>query len=44
MHKDQTGVHIEGHIKIWDPESKEIYVNKRNAIHYENMSNDWHRV
>jgi hypothetical protein len=39
MHKDQTGVHIEGHIKIWDPESKEIYVNKRNAIHYENMSN-----
>jgi hypothetical protein len=38
MHKDQTGVHIEGHIKIWDPESKEIYVNKRNAIHYENIS------
>jgi len=37
--KDVTGVHIEGHIKIWDPESKEIYVNKRNAIHYENMSN-----
>ena len=36
--KDVTGIHIEGHIKIWDPESKEIYVNKRNAIHYENMS------
>jgi hypothetical protein len=36
--KDATGIHIEGHIKIWDPESKEIYVNKRNAIHYENMS------
>jgi hypothetical protein len=33
-----TGVHIEGHIKIWDPKSEEIYVNKRNAIHYENMS------
>lgn len=37
--KDVTGVHIEGHIKIWDPESQEIYINKRNAIHYENMSN-----
>jgi hypothetical protein len=36
--KDQTGIHIEGHIKIFDPISKEILVNKRNAIHYENMS------
>jgi hypothetical protein len=36
--KDATGIHIEGHIKIWDPVSAEIYVNKRNAIHYENMS------
>jgi len=36
--KEQTGVHIEGHIKIFDPVSNEIYVNKRNAIHYENMS------
>jgi hypothetical protein len=36
--KDQTGVHIEGHIKISDPVSGEVYVNKRNAIHYENMS------
>lgn len=36
--KDQTGIHIEGHIKIWDPESKEVYINKRNAIHYENIS------
>lgn len=36
--KDTTGVHIEGHIKISDPVSGEIYVNKRNAIHYENMS------
>ena len=36
--KDATGIHIEGHIKIHDPISKEIYINKRNAIHYENIS------
>ena len=35
---ENSGVHIEGHIKIFDPESKEVYVNKRNAIHFENMS------
>ena len=32
------GFHFEGHIKIFDPETKEIYIDKRNAIHYENMS------
>ena len=36
--KDATGIHVEGHIKIFDPVSKEVYINKRNAIHYENMS------
>lgn len=35
---ENTGIHIEGHIKIWDPESGSVYINKRNAIHYENMS------
>ena len=36
---DEKGpFHIEGHIKIFDPKSGEIFVNKRNAIHYENMS------
>jgi len=35
---DYTGVHVEGHIKIFDPSTREIFVDKRNAIHYENMS------
>lgn len=38
QNKDFSGIHIEGHIKIWDPDSREIYIDKRNAIHYENMS------
>lgn len=36
--KETTGVHIEGHIKIHDPIAKEVFVDKRNAIHYENIS------
>jgi hypothetical protein len=32
------GFHFEGHIKIFDPQSKEVFIDKRNAIHYENMS------
>lgn len=36
--KEKGGVHMEGHIRIFDPDSGEEYVNKRNAIHYENMS------
>ena len=35
---ENTGVLMEGHIKIFDPKTGEILVNKRNAIHYENMS------
>lgn len=35
---EQGAVSIQGHIKIYDPISKEVYVNKRNAIHYENFS------
>ena len=36
--KDLNGVLLQGHIKISDPESGDIIVDKRNAIHYENMS------
>ena len=35
---DLNGIHVEGHIKISDPDNGEVFVNKRNAIHYENMS------
>lgn len=36
--KDLTGIHVEGHIKIHDPETKEVFIDKRNAVHYENIS------
>ena len=36
--KELTGINVEGHIKIWNPETKEVYINKRNAVHYENIS------
>lgn len=29
---------IQGHVRIFDPITQETYVDKRNAIHYENMS------
>jgi hypothetical protein len=29
---------IEGHITIWDPESGDVLVRRRNAVHFENMS------
>jgi len=29
---------VEGHLRIYDPNSQETFVQKKNAIHYENMS------
>jgi len=36
---ENSGILIQGHLKIFDPNSKEVMVDKRNAIHYENFSN-----
>lgn len=36
--KDKSGLLLQGHIKISDPSSGEVIIDKRNAIHYENMS------
>ena len=35
---EQSGILVQSHIKIFDPETKEVYIDKPNAIHYENFS------
>ena len=33
-----TNLSVKGFLKIFDPVSMEVFVEKTNAIHYENMS------
>jgi hypothetical protein len=35
---ESGAVSVQGHIKIFDPVTKEVFIDKRNAIHYENFS------
>jgi hypothetical protein len=38
-HPDEhSGIYVRGHIKIFDPASGEVFIDKPNAIHYENFS------
>ena len=35
---DKQNTIAQGHVKIWNPMTGQIFVDKNNAIHYENMS------
>lgn len=35
---ERAGISIQGHLKIYDPKTKEVFIDKRNAIHYENFA------
>jgi hypothetical protein len=35
---DSTNINIDGHVKIWDPMTKEVFVSKHNAVNPETMT------
>lgn len=35
---DSTNINIDGHVKIWDPNTQEIFVSKHNAVNPEAMT------
>lgn len=35
---EDTNINIDGHVKIWDPDTKEVFLSKHNAINPETMS------
>jgi hypothetical protein len=35
---ENSGIMVQGHIKIYDPETNKILIDKKNSIHFENMS------
>jgi len=35
---DSTNINIDGHVKIWDPNTREVFVSKHNAINPEAMT------
>jgi len=35
---EHSGIYVRGHIKIFNPETGEVFIDKPNAIHYENFS------
>jgi len=35
---ESSGIYLRGHIKIFDPDTQEVFIDKPNAIHYENFS------
>jgi hypothetical protein len=35
---DSTNINIDGHVKIWDPKTQEVFVSEHNAINPETMT------
>lgn len=35
---ENYNLHVQGFLRIFDPQTEEVFISKRNAIHYENFS------